>query len=111
VPVAGSPTEFRMVLNSGDLAWQESGPGKLTARITVAARTFSKKAAMDGTLKLSTLQVEETSGGKPSTNTVSLLVNIPTKSPAVRVRFLVRDEATEKLGAINYTLGTTNSAR
>ena len=106
-PVAGNPNEFRMILNSGDLAWQESSPGKLIARVTVAAKTFSKKAAMDGTLKISTLQVDETSGGKPSTSTVSLLVNIPTKSPAVRMRFLVRDEATGKLGAVNYTLGST----
>jgi VWFA-related protein len=106
-PVAGNPNEFRMILSSGDLAWQESSPGKLIARVTVAAKTFNKKAAMDGTLKISTLQVDETSGGKPSTSTVSLLVNIPTKSPAVRMRFLVRDEATGKLGAVNYTLGST----
>lgn len=110
-PVAGNPNEFRMILNSGDLAWQESAPGRLNARVTVAAKAFSKKAATDGTLKISTLQVDEASTGKPATSAVSLLVNIPTKSPAVRVRFLVRDEATDKLGAINYALGTANSAR
>jgi VWFA-related protein len=109
--VVGSPNEFRMTLNSGDLAWHESSPGKLIARVTVAAKTFTKKAAMDGTLKISTLQVDETSAGKPSTSTVSLLINIPAKSPAARVRFLVRDETTGKLGAINYALGTANAAR
>jgi VWFA-related protein len=110
-PVAGNPNEFRILLNSADLAWQESGPGKLNARVTVAARTFGKKAVMDGTLKISTLQVDATSSGKPSTSTVSLLVSIPAKSPAVRVRFVVRDEATEKLGAINYVLDMTKPAR
>ncbi|HXS12120.1 MAG TPA: VWA domain-containing protein [Acidobacteriaceae bacterium] len=110
-PVAGNPNEFRMILNAGDLTWQESGPGKLNTRVTVAAKTFSKKAAVDGALKISTLQVNETSAGKPATSTVSLLVDIPTKGPAVRVRFLVRDEGTGKLGAINYSLSTASSAR
>ncbi len=109
-PVAGNPNEFRMILNSGDLAWQESGPGKLIARVTVAAKSFSSKAAMDGTLKISTLQVDETSG-KPAASTVSLLVNIPTKGAAVRARFLVRDEATGKLGAINYALNSPRPTR
>ena len=72
---------------------------------------LQQKGGDGGTLKISTLQVDETSDGKPATSTVSLLVNIPTKSPAVRVRFLVRDEATGKLGAINYALGTANPAR
>jgi hypothetical protein len=66
---------------------------------------------MEGTLKISTLQVDETSAGKPSTGSVSLLVNIPMKSPAVRVRFLVRDEATGRLGAINYALTSASAAR
>jgi hypothetical protein len=110
-PVAGSPNEFRMILNAGDLAWRRGAPGKLLARVTVAAKTFSKKAAVDGTLKISTLQVDESSTGTPATAKVSLLVNVPTKSPAMRVRFLVRDEATGKLGAIDYALTSPNSAR
>ena len=109
--VAGNANEFRMILNSGDLAWQESGPRKLNARVTVAAKTFSRKAAMDAALKISTLQADATSPGKPSTSSVNLLVKIPTKSPAVRVRFLVRDEATGKLGAINYVLGMAKSSQ
>ena len=110
-PVAGNPNEFRMILSSGDLEWQQGAPSKLIARVTVAARTFGKKAAMDGMLKISTLQVDKTPAGKPSTSTVSLLVNVPMKSPAVRVRFLVRDEATGKLGAIDYASDAPNPAR
>lgn len=110
-PVAGNPNQFRMILNSDDLSWQQNEPGKLIAKVTVAAKTFSKKAAMDGTLKTSVLQVDETSAGKPATSTVSLLVDIPTKTPAARVRFLARDEVTGKLGAINYTLDSRNSPR
>jgi hypothetical protein len=110
-PIAGNPGEFRMTLNSGDLAWHESAPGELIAKVTVAVETFSKKTTTDQTLKLSTLQVNEASGGKPAAKSVSLLVNIPTKNPALRVRFLVRDEATGKLGAINYALTPPNSPR
>lgn len=110
-PVAGSPNEFRITLNSEDLAWQRSGPDKLIAKVTVAAEAFSKRATADDTLKISTLQVDEGSAGGPRANTVSLLVNLPMKNPAVRVRFLVRDEATGKLGAINYAMEPPNSAK
>ena len=107
-PVSGVPGQFRLVLNSADLAWHESGDQKLVARITVIAETFDRKGyAVDHTSKISTLQVGEASvPNTPDSATVSLFDTISTKPPATRIRFIVRDETNQKIGAVNFDLGS-----
>jgi hypothetical protein len=98
------------VLIAADLSWKESGNQKLVARITVIAETFDRKGnALDHTSKISTLQVGETSvPNTPDSATVSLFDAIPTKPPATRIRFVVRDEANQKIGAVNFDPGGTH---
>ncbi|HZL29129.1 MAG TPA: VWA domain-containing protein [Acidobacteriaceae bacterium] len=108
--VAGPSGQFRLVLNSADLAWHEAGARKLDAKITVIAETFDSKGnALDLTSKLSTLQVGEASvPNTPDSATVSLFDNIPTKPSATRIRFVVRDETNRKIGAVNFDLNGVN---
>ena len=107
-PIAGSPGQFKLVLNSADLAWHEAGAQKLDSRITVIAETFDRKGnALDHTSKISTLEVGEASvPNTPNAATVSLFDNIPIKPSATRVRFVVRDETNQKIGAVNFDLGS-----
>ena len=109
-PVAGSPGKFRLVLNSADLAWHEAGGQKLDSKITVIAETFDRKGnALDHTSKLSTLQVGEASvPNTPDSAMVSLFDSVPTRPSATRIRFVVRDEASQKIGAVNFELGGTH---
>lgn len=110
--VAETPDQFKISLNSADLAWQESGSQKLITKITVVVESFDKKGSVvDRSVKISTLQVGESATSNiPDAATVSLYANIPTKSPATRVRFLVRDNATQKIGAINFALNDNPAA-
>ncbi len=109
--VADTPDEFKVTLNSGDLVWQESGGKKLIGKITVAAETFDKKGtALNRAVKISTLQVGEGSPNTPDSAIVVLFTSIPTKAPATRVRFVVRVEANQKIGTVNFLLGEKNVA-
>lgn len=105
-PVSGNPGQFRITLNSSDLSWHESGSEKLLAKITVVAESFDKKGQpLNRAMKVSTLQVGENSSARsPDSPTVSLFTDIPAKSPASRIRFLIRDEATQRIGAVNLSL-------
>lgn len=98
--------QFRLSLNSGDLVWTQSGSQKLLTKVTVVVESFDKKGAVVGqSMKVSTLQAGD--GAKtntPDIPTVSLFASVPTKSPAVRVRFLVRSEGNQKLGTVNFSL-------
>jgi VWFA-related protein len=108
---AGSPDRFKLVLNSADLSWHEAGPQKLDAKITVIAEAFDRKGnALDHTSKISTLEVGEASiPNTPDSATVSLFDAIPTKPSATRIRFVVRDETNQKIGAVNFDLGSAGS--
>lgn len=107
--VSETPDQFRISLNSADLVWQESSSRKLITKITVVVETFDKKGTvLDRSVKVSTLQVGEGSANIPDAATVNLFTSIPTKSPAARVRFLVRVNANQKFGAVNFVLGGKN---
>jgi len=108
--VSETPDRFNIRLNSADLVWQESGPKKLITKVTVILETFDKKGApLDRNIKVSTLQVGEGSTVNiPDVTAVSLFASIPTKSPVARVRFLVRADANQKLGAVNFILADKN---
>jgi VWFA-related protein len=110
--VGETPDQFKISLNSADLVWHESGTQKLITTITVVVGTFDKNGtALDRSVKISTLQVGEgSSANTPDAATVNLFTSIPTKSPAARVRFLVRVDANQRLGAVNFVLGDENPA-
>lgn len=109
--VPDDPNEFKVTLNSSDLVWQESGEKKLIGKITVAAETFDKKGtSLNHIVKISTLQVGEGAPNTPDSATVVLYTSIPTKAPASRVRFVVRVDANQKIGTVNFLLGDKNVA-
>lgn len=103
--VGGSPDQFRLSVNSGDLVWQESGARKMITRITVVAESFDKKGGLlNRAVKISTLQVGETAANTPDSATVALFASIPTKAPASQLRFLVRADASSRLGTVNLPI-------
>jgi VWFA-related protein len=109
--VIDQPDEFKVTLNSGDLAWEESGGQKLIGKITVVAETFDRRgASLNRNVKISTLQVGEGSPHIPDSVTVILYTSIPTKAPAERVRFVVRVDASQKIGAVNFLLSDKKAA-
>jgi hypothetical protein len=110
--VAGRMDMFNIIVKSSDLSWQPGKPQKLITKINVVAATFDKKGnSLQRAVKISTLQVDE--GSQPNTAatpTVNLYVTIPTKSPATRIRFLVQNEATRRIGALNFLLDTNSAS-
>jgi len=104
--IAANPNQFKVGFNSADLVWQETTPGKLTADITILVETFDKKGKMlNRTAEISTAQVAESSTPNvPVTPRVNLLSTIPTQPPAARIRFVVRIDRNQKLGAANFFL-------
>ena len=100
------PDKFIISLHAADLSWTEGEPGKVLNKISVIAEAFDKKGnAVGHTLKLSTLQDGEGPVlGAPADANVTVVAAISTKLPASRIRIVIRDESTKKIGAINYTL-------
>ena len=109
--VTNQPDQFKVTVNSGDLVWEQSGGKKLIGKITVAAETYDKKGtSLNRNVKISTLQVGEGLPNTPDTATVILYTSIPTEAPAARIRFVVRVEASQKIGAINFPLDDKKAA-
>jgi VWFA-related protein len=103
---AGNPDQFKIKLNSADLVWQPGAPHKLITKITVVVTSFDKKGTpIDRNFKISILQVGEGAPSTPDSSMVDLFATIPVKSSVERVRFVVRSDANQKLGAVNFVLG------
>jgi hypothetical protein len=103
--VAQRPDTFKITLDSGDLVWQPGQAGKLIGKITVALETFDRKGTVvDRSVKISTLQVDEGAPNAAATQTVFLYATVPTKAPATRMRVVVRVDADQKIGALNFPL-------
>jgi len=105
-----NPDQFKINLHSADLVWQPGAPHKLITKITVVVTSFDKKGTpIDRNFKVSTLQVGEGAPSTPDSSMVDLFATIPVKSSVERVRFVIRSDANQKLGAVNFVLGK-NSA-
>jgi VWFA-related protein len=103
---AENPDQFKINLSSADLVWQPGAPHKLITKITVVVTSFDKKGApLDRKFKVSTLQVGENSPNTPDSATVDLFAAIPVKPSVARVRFVVRSDANQKLGTVNFFIG------
>lgn len=103
---------FQISLKSSDLVWQEADGQKVRTKLTVVVETFDKTGAVvDRRVKISTLQAGEgATPNAPDVPVVTLPVSIPTKRPATRIRFLIRSNANEKLGTVNFPLDRESPA-
>jgi hypothetical protein len=102
----GASDQFNVVIHAADISWTEGSPGKVLSNVMVIAEAFDRKGnAIGHSAKLSTLQDREnSSAGTPVDRDVNLLAAVPTNAPAAAIRIVIRDEATKKIGAINYPL-------
>ena len=104
--LASDPNRFAVSLHAADLSWTQGQPGKVLNKITVIAEAFDKNGnPADHTIKISTLQDGEgTTPGTPADAEVVVVTSVATKSPASRVRIVIRDEASGKIGALNFSM-------
>jgi VWFA-related protein len=104
--LAEDPNKFRITLHTADLAWTQGEPGKILNKVTVVAEAFDRNGTVaDRTVKISTLQDGESSTpGVPLDTNVNLAASVSTKLPASRIRIVIRDEVTGKIGALDYPL-------
>jgi len=104
--IAANPDQFKIGFDAANVAWQETTPGKLTADLTILVESFDKKGKLlNHTAETTTAQVAESSTPNvPVVPKVNLLTTIPTQPPAARIRFVVRINRNQKLGAANFFL-------
>jgi VWFA-related protein len=100
------PDKFAIILHAHDLSWSAGEPGKVLNKVTVVAEAFDKNGnAVAHSLKVSTLQDNEGSvAGAAADASVTVVTAVSTKAPATRIRILIRDETTNKIGAVSYML-------
>jgi VWFA-related protein len=97
---------FGLTIHAADLPLQMDSSQKPSAELTVLAESFDKRGKMIGheARILTVRMAARAPSGGPDTRTVRLPVSISTKAPAVRLRFVVRANATGKVGAENFYL-------
>ena len=103
---AATPDDFKLILRAGDLPLEVDGSQKPSTQLLVVTESFDRKGKMlDQVAK--TLMVRM-NGPTPTSGrdvrAVVIPVNISTKAPVARVRFVVRANANGKVGAENYFL-------
>jgi hypothetical protein len=97
---------FELTLHAADLPLAADDSGKPAAELTVLAESFDRKGKMlDHHARIMTVRIgARTSSNGPDLRTIRVPVSVATKAPAVRLRFVVRANATGKLGAENFYL-------
>jgi VWFA-related protein len=95
---------FELTLHAADLPLDNSD--RPTAEFTVLAESFDRKDKMlNQTARLLKVRMSTRAPSSgPDKRIVQLPVTIATKAPAVRLRFVVRANATGKVGAENFFL-------
>jgi VWFA-related protein len=97
---------FILQMNNSDIPWKTAGDHKLTAEITVLVESFDRKGKMlDRKANIRTVQVPSApDSASPLMPYLRLMAMIGTGTPAARLRFVVRVDATGKIGADNLLL-------
>ena len=103
---ATTPDRFDLHLRAGDLPLQVDASNKPSAELTVLVESFDKRGKMlEHNAKILTVRMtaRPPSAG-PDIRSISIPVNISTKAPAARLRFVVRANGNGKVGAENFFL-------
>jgi hypothetical protein len=108
---AAAGDKFELTLHAADLPLEVDGSQKPSAELTVVVESFDRKGKMlDHNARLLTVRMlARAPSGGPDTRKIRVPVSISTKAPAARLRFLVRANATGKVGAENFFLVDRNT--
>jgi VWFA-related protein len=107
---AAAPDSFTVDVRAADLPSVRVGPApnqaKTMVEITLLAQTFDKKGKrLDQKGRLLTIAVPPiVDPSKPDERMLELKISLPTGPPAARVRFVLRDNLSGKVGADNFFL-------
>ncbi len=109
---AKAPDHFLLRVPASSLMRQEDAGPEGNVELTVAAESFDRKGKLlNKHVQLVKLLVPAPEYGSVGPNTaasktadVEVAATIPTQSPAARVRLIVRDNASGKIGADNFFL-------
>jgi hypothetical protein len=100
-----TPDDFKLHLRAGDLPLEVDSSEKPSAVLTVLVASFDRKGKMlDHRATSFTVRMRAATAGGVDTRPVVIPMNIPTKAPVARVRFVVRADASGKVGAENFFL-------
>jgi VWFA-related protein len=101
-----TPDDFKLHLRAADLPLEVDASNKPSAEVLVLAESFDKRGKMlDHNARVLTVRMRGAAPeGGPDVRPVVLPVTISTKGPVARLRFVVRANATGKVGAENYFL-------
>jgi hypothetical protein len=99
---------FELTVHAADLPLEVDASKKPSAELTVVAESFDRKGKMlDHNAKILTVRMlARAPSAGPDVRTIRIPVTIGTKAPATRLRFLVRANATGKVGAENFYLSS-----
>jgi VWFA-related protein len=100
------PDRFQLGVWTSDLPLGVDTSQKPISELMVLAETFDKKGKpLDRSARLITVHlVENAAEGAPGRRLIKIPVNISTKTPATRIRFVVRANGNGKIGAQNFML-------
>ncbi len=100
------PDRFQLGVWTSDLPLSVDASQKPISELMVLADTFDKKGKpLDRSARLITVHlIENASEGVPGRRLIKIPVDISTKAPATRIRFVVRANGNGKIGAQNFML-------
>jgi VWFA-related protein len=99
-PQNGTQGSYRIRVNAGDLTWSSNADGSSTAHVEVLAASFSRKGKMLGhTLRSMTAVAKPTTNVHDPHQTADFDLVLSSAKPADRMRFVVRDAATGRMGS------------
>jgi VWFA-related protein len=107
---AAEPDTFAVNVRASDLPSVPVGAAQGTkpasVELTLLAETFDRKGKrLDQKARLMTIAVPPMADpSRPDGRTLELKISLPTQPPAARVRFVLRDNLSGKVGADNYFL-------
>ena len=101
-----TPDDFKVHMRAGDLPLEMDSSEKPSAVLTVLVASFDRKGKMlDHRATSFTVRMRAAAAmNGQDTRPVVVPMSISTKAPVARVRFVVRAEATGKVGAENFFL-------
>ena len=100
------PDGFDISIDARHVDWDAVASGPPTTHIALLAESFDKHGKMlQREAKIVSAQAPaQSAGGSAQSAGLKLHISIPTKSPAARLRLVVRMNSTGKLGADNFFL-------
>jgi VWFA-related protein len=103
---AAAPDKFVLRLRASDVPWKVDAPERESSALTVLMASYDRKGKLlEHSARTMTVHLPVVADGNgPDARAVNLPLTIATAAPVARVRFVVRSNASGKIGAVNFFL-------